>query len=83
MCVCVEVEENAAETCLNEMQENQEVRSDTENETEKANGGTNRDDHTVKKSICHGMYENQYDNQQRRNKEKCSFDHLPNKNFIL
>ena len=74
------------------IQENQEVWSKTENETEKANennhkrenktnGGTSRQDQRVKGGISHGTYANQYenDNQQTRSKEKCSFDHLPNK----
>ena len=91
MCACVEVQENAAETCFNEMQENQEVWSEAENETEKAdknndkrenktNGGTSREDQTVKEGVSHGIYENQYenDNQKRRSKEKFLFDHLPN-----
>ena len=85
--VCLEVEENAAENCSNDRQEKQEVLNEDENETEKAeekngkgenkrNGGGNREDERVKE----GIYENPNDNghQQRRSKETCSFDHLPN-----
>ena len=85
--VCLEVEVNAAENCSNDRQEKQEVLNEDENETEKAeekngkgenkrNGGGNRENERVKE----GIYENPNDNghQQRRSKETCSFDHLPN-----
>lgn len=85
--VCLEVEENAAENCSKDKQENQEVCNEDENDMEKAdenngkrenktNGGASREDQTAKE----GIYENQNDNdhQQRRSKETCSFDHLPN-----
>ena len=38
------------------------------------------EDQTAKEGGCHGIYENQNenDNQQSRSEEKCSFDHLPN-----
>ena len=89
--VCLEVEENAAESCANEMQENQKygMKKKTKrrkrkkimtNEKTKTNGGANREDQTAKEGGCDGIYENQNqnDNQQSRSEAKCSFDHLPN-----